>query len=60
MPIIKENHPSPLGRGIHAHLTEVGVRRKGTDGKFWIVALDKNGRHHWVPLKSSKKTRLIF
>ena len=41
------DEPSPKGDGYCAHAEEAGARRKGKDGRMWVVAADKNGRLAW-------------
>lgn len=60
--------PSPKGLGFCAHAEKVNKRRKGKDGKFWVVkTARRNGAtkriKRWVrvvsakPKKTKKKTR---
>jgi len=43
----KKVAPSPVGYGIHARYTRIGVIREGTDGNLWIVTRRSNGSHFW-------------
>ena len=42
---------SPKGHGYASSGEEVGVIKKGLDGKDWIVILDKNNVKRWVKHK---------
>ena len=48
--------PSPKGNGYPAHSEKIGTKKKGNNGKLWIVKKRSNGSHYWAPLaKSSVK-----
>jgi len=49
------DEPSPKGRGYCAHAEEVGKRRKGKDGKFWVVRETKKGKR-WFKVSESVKS----
>lgn len=52
--------PSPVGRGYAACFEKVGAKKKGKDGKMYIVVETKNHAMKWNPLKakvSSKKCK---
>ena len=40
-------HPSPKSRGFCARNERLGVRKKGGDGKLWVVAERSNGSRYW-------------
>lgn len=50
----KGTEPSPKGLGYCAHVSKVGLRKKGKDGNMWVVKKISNGSKRWV--KYSKKT----
>lgn len=43
----KGNEPSPKGRGYCASAEPVDTKKKGLDGKMWVVKSVKNGKR-WV------------
>jgi hypothetical protein len=49
------NEPSPKGRGYCAHAEEVGKRRKGKDGQFWVVKETKRGKR-WFKVSKSVRS----
>ena len=51
------NEPSPKGRGYCAHAEEVGKRRKGKDGKFWVVRETKKVKRWFKMSKSVRSPR---
>ena len=42
----KAARPSPSDS---AAATPVGTRKRGNDGRMWVVATDRRGVHRWVP-----------
>ena len=50
--------PSPKGKGFCAHACKIGQRKRGRDGKMWVVCKTKTCRR-WVraPSKSSMRPR---
>ena len=51
------NEPSPKGRGYCAHAEEVGKRRKGKDGNFWVARETTKGKRWFKANKSVKSPR---
>lgn len=47
--------PSPKGLGYCAHASKDGNKRKGKDGKNWVVKKIKNGSKRWVKVAEPKK-----
>lgn len=52
----KGTEPSPKGNGWCASGESIGKKRKGTDGKMWIVKQTKSSKR-WVPCVSCKATK---
>ena len=50
----KETQPSPTGNGWCAHGEEVGKRRLGTDGNWWVVHPLASGSQRWVKAAKAK------
>ena len=55
----KGTEPSPKGLGYCAHAEKLNKKRKGKDGKNWIIAETKNGVKRWVKDKESSKEKII-
>ena len=49
----KGDEPSPKGYGFCAHAEPEDRVRIGTDGEYWVVQRDKNGRKAWRRLANS-------
>lgn len=52
----KGTEPSPKGNGWCASGESIGKKRKGTDGKMWIVKKTKTSRR-WVPCVACGRTQ---
>lgn len=39
--------PSPKGNGWCAHAMRPGIRKRGTDGRMWVVAVRATGAKYW-------------
>ena len=52
----KGDEPSPKGRGYCASAEPVGTKKKGLDGKMWVVRKVKNGKR-WFKVKSKEKKK---
>lgn len=50
----KGNEPSPKGLGYCAHPEPLGSKKRGRDGRFWVIAADKNARKRWKPVSTTK------
>ncbi len=48
------NENTPLGKGFSASVEKVGTRKKGKDGKMYVVKKVKNGKR-WAATQSSSK-----
>lgn len=42
--------PAGLDKPVRAATLDEGVRRKGADGKFWVVHVTPKGGHRWRPI----------
>lgn len=51
----KGNEPSPKGLGYCGHAENLGKKRKGLDGNFWIVVKNKSGIKRWTKYKKESK-----
>ena len=47
----KGTEPSPKGLGYCAHAEKVGTKKKGRNGKIWIVKLIAGKTKRWIPYK---------
>lgn len=52
------NEPSPKGLGYCASAEELGKKRKGRDGNFWVVKKNSAGIQRWVKYKLVPTTRV--
>ena len=59
--LTKETEPSPKGLGYCAHGMKEGDKKKGKDGKMWIIKKVKNGSLRWQKIidkkSKNKKTK---
>lgn len=53
----KGTEPSPKGKGFCAHACKVSQRKKGQDGKMWVV-VSRSGRKRWVRTEVLRKKKL--
>lgn len=51
------HEPSPKGLGFCAHAEKINKRRKGRNGKMWIVRKTKRNVRRWVPVKTVRKQK---
>ena len=49
------NEPSPRGKGFCAKKESIGSKKRGKDGKMWIVKKRVDGVKLWTRFSSKKK-----